>query len=794
MTAVNVVTIHNNFARAQVDHDFDGRFDLPLYSTCLKTCENFITNFKGNAIYRTAFERMLDFEDCGLLEFRFSQNQNYLLALYNTKMRFASYAVDDTFGWVLNGGSTPLEVATPYTLAQSKDITFRKAYTQNFDSIIVTLNGFEPRELKRLSANSFRFNTFSRKDDPFPKTWASTKNISGITQASEAVFTITGHGYALNERFKVAGVTGMTEINGWTAAVIEVVDVDHVRVDIDTTTFTAYAANGTGAKVLTGDYPNVCVYYKSRLWYGASTDKPTTVWASEAGEFKTHTIPTTLLAESAIQLTIAELDSRIESMTRGQNSLIIATNNDVGAINGGTPSEPITAENVEFTLSDADGASQAEPLAKDGFIFYITNDQRNMNYFSYDLLTETFGADNANITAEDITVNGVKKIRYVETREDLIFGLREDGKLLSCNFNAKEKIIGWHIHPSETEVHDIASIADNYGVQQLFLLNEYNGDFYIERQAPYIEFALRKDFRLALDALDDDDAQQERDDAKGYDDEAHYRYIAEQLKSAIYLDNGNILQDLRTTTLTFVPDDPDAVPVVGTITSTGTPFTADSVGHHIVYKTATGYESGRFEITAYNSATSVDVEVLQTPLEIEVVDREIVETPLYVWSSWYMTFSTIPDMDRFDTFDVKVVADGGFLDDFTVDGTEIELEQEVTSVVVGYGYRGVCESFTLGFQIRGDNTQVTEKAINRVTLRLHDTSGGRIGTTLYRLDAVQQLTQEDLNYLPPLPLNGTENIDYSDNHDIDKTFMFVQDVPLPMVVAAAMVECSYAVP
>lgn len=775
MTAANVVTVHNNFARAQVDHDLDGRFDLPIYQSGARAFENYISNFKGNAIFRTGFERMLDFQDSALMEFRFSQNQNYLLALYANKMRFASYAAGNVFGWVLDGASNILEVDTPYTLAQSKDIGFRKAYTQNFDSIIVTLNGFEPRELKRLAANQFRFTTFSRKDDPFPLTWDATKAISAVTQATEAVITITAHGYSVNDRFKIAGIAGMTDLNNWTAAVVAVIDANRVQVDIDTTKYAAYSGGGTAAKVLTGDYPNVCLYYKSRLWFGATAAKPTTLWASADGLFREFTIPTTVLPESALQLTVAELDSRIEWLQAGSNSLILGTVNTIGAINGGSPGDAITAENVDFTATDADGTSQAAPLSKDSLIFYITNDERRMNYFSYDLLSETFGAENANVVAHDISLNGMLKIRYVKTREDLIFALRGDGKLISCNFNKAEKIIGWHIHPTDATLADIAQISDNNGVQQLFALNQYGSDFFIERQAPYIEFALRKDFTTALRALDDDASQVARDAAKVVDDEAHYRYIAEQLKQAIYLDNGNILADYRTTTLTY---DPNA----GTITASGASFTnPGSIGRHISYKTETGYESGRFEITGYVSSTVVNVNVLQTPTA-------------NVWASWYLSFNTIPGMGRFTGKEVKVVADGGFLDDFTVSGTTIPLGQEVTSIVVGYGYEGFIESFTLGFQIQGDNTQITEKVINRVGIRLHDTSGGRFGTTRYRLDPVQKLTQTDLNYLPPKPLNETVFVDYSDDHDVDKGFVIQQDVPLPMVITAALVDCSYAVP
>ena len=68
-----ILTAYNNFARGKVDHDMMGRFDLPIYRSSADVMENFITNFKGNAIYRSGFEDMVGaFQDCVFHEFLFN--------------------------------------------------------------------------------------------------------------------------------------------------------------------------------------------------------------------------------------------------------------------------------------------------------------------------------------------------------------------------------------------------------------------------------------------------------------------------------------------------------------------------------------------------------------------------------------------------------------------------------------------------------------------------------------------------------------------------------------------------
>ena len=758
---MKITTISNNFSRAQIDQDLNARFGLPIYSTGSQTFENFISNFKGNGIYRSGFENIIAFQDCAFVEFRFSQNQNYIIILYANKMRFMSYDVNGVFGFVLDsGGPAILEITTPWSLAESKEIADRNAYSQNFDVMVFDHEDHEPYELTRLAADDFQLRPQTRKDDPFPLTHAASKVITAITQATEAVVSVAAHSYVVDERVLISGVVGMTEINNYTAVVIDVPTAGTFTIALDTTDFTAYTSAGTSEKVLTGDYPSTCLFYKSRIYHAASTSKITTVWASEAGFFDVFTLPATVVDESALQFTIAEFTSKIEWLYPGQNSLIAGTSDLLSAINGGGVGVPITASSIDAISTSADGCNSVYPIAKDGFVFYSSLDGRTLQYFSYDLLTETFIAPNANILSYDITQNEITKLRHVKTREDLIFALRGDGRLLSCNFDQAENIIGWNAHNTEGTFEDIAQISDNEGIQQLFALSLRDGVYYIERQAPYVEF----DKRRTKDFFSDD---------KSSDDAAFYRKLAEQLKDCIFLDNAETIDNLQSTTITY---DSGA----GTITDGTAPFTSGDVGKQIVYRTITGYESGRFEITAFTSTSIVEVDVLQTPTS-------------NTFSSWYLTFDTLSGLSRFDGLTVSVVADGGFLDEFVVSGGSIAMERQVTHAVVGYGYRGVINSFPLGFQLQGNNTQTTMKAVSRVGFRMVNSAGVKFGTTAYRLEPIQEIKQGSLNYLPPLPINTTQYITYVDSYEIDKEFLIVQDLPLPVTITGVMIEADYTV-
>jgi len=72
------------------------------------------------------------------------------------------------------------------------------------------------------------------------------QTIAGITKAAQAVVEVPCHAYAVGDDIYFSGVTGMTQINGRIGRVLEVVDADRVKVDINTTTFSTFTGDVGG--------------------------------------------------------------------------------------------------------------------------------------------------------------------------------------------------------------------------------------------------------------------------------------------------------------------------------------------------------------------------------------------------------------------------------------------------------------------------------------------------------------------------------------------------------------------
>lgn len=698
-----VVTAYGNFVKGQIDHDLNGRYELPTYNTGMDIFSNFISNYKGNAIFSSGFISEVAFQDCAFIEFKFGNTQNYLCTFFASTIQFLAYDTSGNFGWVLSGG-TPLQVTSPYTLADAKFIATRQSYSQNSDTMYLCHRSYAPYKLTRTAANAFTMATFTRTADPF-----------------------------------------------------------------------------TGANA----YPGAVSFYKGRLYYASTNNQLTTVWFSNIGSYDDLTVQSPITDASGFSFTVTDITQQIEWIFPGDNSLILGATDGIIAVNGGTVNTAITPSTVQANITSAEPTNGYYPTKKDGLIFYVGRASRNLYSIKYDILTEAFLAADANLTAYDITRGNLSKIRYRHDRNSLIYALRGDSHMVSLVFQEQEKINGWHERNTQGSFTDLAVIGDNLGNPQLFMLVNRGGTFYIERQSDYVEFKKLADFWTPST----DSKNQAQNQA--IDQEAYLRYVSEQARSCIYLDNVLTFQDLRSSTITFTPTgtDPSTGTPSGTIVSGSSDFSSADVGKHIVYKTATGYESGRYLITAYTNGTTVNATVLQTP---KIDSAGPVSTNLYVWSSWYKSFLTVTGLSQFNGLQVGLVTDGGFLDAVTVGSGSVTLPNQTTSIVVGRQYTGIIKSMSLGFVFQGHNTQVTYKEVSKFSVRCVNSMGLKVGTSLYDLTDVQLRTPTDINYLPPSPIDGTVDVDKWDDSEEDKFVYIVQDQPLPACITNLQVEADYA--
>jgi len=498
-----------------------------------------------------------------------------------------------------------------------------------------------------------------------------------------------------------------------------------------------------------GNWPRSVAFYESRLYYGGSTQEPTTLFGSKAGSPDDFT--TTSDDDSAIEFVIRELSDPIEWLFSGANALIVGSAEGLVATSGGSTNTAITPSTIYAKKVLDEGCSNITPIRKDGQIIYIQNNNRKARSFSYEILAESYQSRDLNLINYDTTQNGMKELIYKKDRYDLIYSVREDGQLIGFSYNIFEERNGWFRFITNGEIISIGGLTNPQGDTELFacIKRNINGSdvYYIEEYSGYTDFSKKEDFYGSSSSEEGDNAN-------------FKRVVFEQMKEYNYLDCSIKNIDLKTETITF-----DGV---DTITTSNPTFSAGDVGKRIKYKSITGAEFGEFEIKSFVSATEVEVEKLTPTISSNTN------------SNWYLTFNIISGLDHLEGEEVYVLADGGFLGIFTVSSNQIDLEEQVSVAYVGFNYSGILKLFNLGFLMGATSTQQTKKNVYKASIRFNYSAGGKFGTSLYELRDIQEFNPLGNFDEPPLLMIGDVEIKYKDNFRKEKTAYLVQDKPLPL--------------
>lgn len=179
----------------------------------------------------------------------------------------------------------------------SSDLQFKNLravkFAQNEDVVIFTEEGVKPRELRR-TTNDWTFTAFNMKNIPFHNfsTPVEEKKTIGIKPnyasgavtltADSNVFAADWVGQQIDGnggRLKITEYVSATKIIGYT--LIPFLNDEKI-------TSWTYLKGWERVWSDTRGYPISCLFYQQRLWFGGSSQRPSTIWASRVGIYNDY--------------------------------------------------------------------------------------------------------------------------------------------------------------------------------------------------------------------------------------------------------------------------------------------------------------------------------------------------------------------------------------------------------------------------------------------------------------------------------------------------------------------------
>lgn len=465
-----------SFAGGEITPELFGRLDLGKMQTGLALAYNAIVLPHGPATSRPGLQFVRAVKDSTkrvkLLPFVYAADQSMVLEFGPAYIRF------HTLGQTLLSAGVPYEVVTPYAEADLFDLHI----TQSADVLTIVHPGYAPRELRRLGPTSWSLTTITFAPTtaaPAAPTIATNYPTPGTTPTPEtSSYLVTALSSDLLEESVAspAAASGPNELaiagNYNTITPPATPGVDRFNVykqasgglygyigQSDGTAFkdnnitpdtTQTPPESTNPFPGAGNWPSTVSYIEQRRVFGATNNRPQTIWATRSATESNMSQSSPLRDSDAIIVTIKAMQqNRIRhllplgdliALTAGGEFRVYAAGSDVLTPTSATPKPQSYV-----------GASNVQPALAENAILYGEAMGAHVREFAY----TGEGLNGATYTSSDISVlaphlfDGFTVADMAFSRTSgcpVLWAVRSDGLLLGMTYLPGQNVRAWHRH------------------------------------------------------------------------------------------------------------------------------------------------------------------------------------------------------------------------------------------------------------------------------------------------------------------------------------------------------------
>lgn len=543
-------------------------------------------------------------------------------------------------------------------------------------------------------------------------------------------------------------------------------------------TFTRTSDPFTGV----GKYPrSVCFDGAGRLIYGGTDDDPEMLMMSRGpnastGEQRYDDFTTGNLANDALKLFLNPSQGKVESiqwLAANDRYFLVGTFSGVRRVvsSDGYDSAFSATTGVLVKPIDSYGCESVKPIPRGNSLFYIQRGGLILRCLEYNLYYDSYKATDKNLVSDMILDSGVREIVFQQSRPDVLWHVRKDGKLIGLTYHESEDIAGWHRHiigGTDCKVISAGIMPRKDNGEQLWLIVErfINGKTrrYVEFMTDFIKFKTPEDFYT--------DEENRDTDILHFQNDLYQRQKLETHLDSCLTYNGSKLGLDSNATLTIGTI--NSSNNVATVTSNVSLFSSSDVDREIWrIHDEDGIGSGRMRIVAFDSSTQIQC------LIVSDFDKKILSP-----GEWALTTSRISGLQHLEGETVSIVTDGALHNNAIVENGKVVLDNQADVVHIGFSYRGLLK--TMNIQAGGVTGSAQNKLrhVQKVVFEFMNTLGAYFGTDLYDLSKVAFRKMLDRTNRPSPLYTGGKREDVRDDTSDRKHCYVVQDTPLPCTIQA----------
>ena len=817
-----------SFNAGELSPNVEGRPDISKYGSGCKTLENFIPLVQGPAKRRGGTRFVAEVKDSNtrtwLVRFEFNTQQAYTLEFGHLYIRFYTQ-----HGQVVTGGTTPYELATPWTSSDltNADGTFGLRFTESNDVVYICHQNYAPRKLARVTNTNWTLTTLTPSNGPFKvkntslvTVYASAQSGSITVTASAGIFTSSmvgslfyieqksvlgiklweaGKAAAGSDRRRSNGINYVA-LNAATSGGNKPIHTSGAVYDGDNGVQWQYEDPGYGYGIITGfinatqvtmttvrnipiyavDPPNASTNWAFGAWSDAEGwpsqvnfykerlvfGRGQNLWLSVSGDYENFA------AKDDSGNVVADMAISLTLQSDKVNNLQWMSSND--ALLCGTAGGEFAVQSITTNL----------PFGPDNVTAPAVSSFGSRNTIPVKIGEATLFVQRSGLKMRDVLYDYISN-KFQSTDQNVMADHITQGGLTQIVYQQEPYSVIWAVRA------DGRLVAMTYSREQFdsppyggWHNHPVGGSF---NGGPAVVESLTV---IPAPAGDRDELwmivkRTINGVTKRYVEYLEYeRRQNDDPEDAFYVDCGLTLDNSIAKTLT--PG--DGATVAGTTGVTFTvgaaQFSAADIGKEIKVrywtlqddgKTRT-YATSRALITGYTSTTVVTATILQPFQSLSMIAS----------GGWRLSVTTITGLNHLEGQTVNIMGDGATYPQQVVTSGTIVLPTPACKVQVGLPQRARLQTMRLNAGAGDGTSQGKTARINKLAVRFFETLGVTFGPSFSKLDEIDFRNVSDPMDGPPGLFTGDQVVDFDGDYSTDPWVCVQTSEPQPCTVIAVM--------
>ena len=333
-------------------------------------------------------------------------------------------------------------LATTYETADLAELKF----AQSADVMYICHPDYVPKKLSRTGHTSWTITDVEFTNGPYlddnitAVTLSSSAHTVGTARdltASAATFVSTDVGRLVRFREGYGKITAFTSTTAVTWTIIK-----------DTNSGSASTDWALGAWSDTTGYPSCVSFFEQRLVFAGTTDQPQTLFFSRSGDYENmdENRGGTIADDDAIIYTIASNQVNAIRFLSSTRTLIVGTVGGEFSVSGGGTDDPVTPTNILIKKQSNHGCANIDAIPVGNVTLFLQRAKRKIRELAYNFDVDGYVAPDMTILAEHISESGIKSMSYQQEPNQLIWCVREDGRLVCLTYQREQQVVAWHQH------------------------------------------------------------------------------------------------------------------------------------------------------------------------------------------------------------------------------------------------------------------------------------------------------------------------------------------------------------